>query len=126
MTCVQGATIKPQPISTRPKANFSHAKHRSRAAFRAHQPGQRHACRHHGNGIHRLEESRRHLNGEQSAVNKAIDKQADRAAALLRQNPEQRAGQHQQYDLPQRATVLRGTIMRATIWAAKTQTIASR
>ena len=76
------------------------AQHRTYAAFRAHQPRQYHAGRHHRHRINRLEQRRRHLPVQQAAVNKVVDKQANRAPALLSQHPEQRPGKHQQDDLP--------------------------
>ena len=84
------------------------AQHRTHAAFRAHQPRQHHAGRHHRYRVNRLEQRGRHVPVQQTTIDEVVDKQANRAPALLRQHPEQRSGEHQQDDLPQRATMLRG------------------
>ena len=85
-----------------------YAQRRANGTFRTHQPRQYDARRHHRHGVNRLEERGRHFNIQQAAVHKVVDEQANRAPALLRQNPEQGTGQHQQNDLPQRAAMFRG------------------
>ena len=102
---IQGQQQKTRTHQQQPDRKFQpHAKCRG---LRADQPCQNDACDHHRHRIHRLEQRRWHLKTQPVTIHKAIDKQANRTATLLGQHPEQRPGQHQQNDLPQRASVLR-------------------